>query len=142
MQQQGQKIKNIIKAKHLLQSGVARMAGISEAHFSKIVSGAPTTNETITRIAEILGVTPEYLMDTSRPFNLGDTIPEDAIAVKPVTTQKAEPLSETAALIRIIEKLAGSDSKAVEAAIQSIMKEVADMRGDIAEIKKNLKDGK
>lgn len=104
MQKIGQKVKAIAKAKGLFLVKVGEYAGWSKTGFSrKINSGEPFDKKSLTKIAEYLGVKPSFLTDTSRPFNLGDTIPEDAVA------EKTTPITEATDPVKALMELAQNE---------------------------------
>ena len=104
MQTQGEKIKNLAKAKGLKQRAILTHIGWTVSGFSRKVNhGKGFDQKDLAEIAAFLGVKPEYLRDTSRPFNLGDTIPADAVA------EKTTPITEATDPVKALMELAQNE---------------------------------
>jgi len=77
----GIKLQNLLKSKDLKQQALAKAMGIGAIHLSKrIGQEAKFSFSQISKAANFLGVKPEWLADPSRPFNVGDTLPQDTIS--------------------------------------------------------------
>lgn len=75
------KIQNLLKTKDLKQKALAKAMEIGERHLSKKIGWEMDFSQPqIVAAAAFLGVTESFLKDESRPFNLGDEIPSDAVA--------------------------------------------------------------
>ena len=101
-QNQAQKINALIGHLGLKQSVIAKKIGVHHTSMSrKVQTGTPYTNEVLEKISMELGVTVAFLRDTSRIYNEGDPIPEDAILKPPPEAQG--DLSDTISKLMAIQ---------------------------------------
>lgn len=132
MQQQGERIKNLVKALGLKQGYVAQKAGISSTHMSRIVDGANSTPETMLKIADVLGLRVEYVTDLSKPFNRGDTIPADAYMTHaPDPKQEEEEKDPYLILLSDLRKRAADKD-------QDFKNDIEELKTELSEIKQLL----
>jgi transcriptional regulator with XRE-family HTH domain len=146
-QTQGSKIKQIAKKKGLHMKWLANKAGWSEAGLSrKINSGDVFTREQLTMFSNLLGVTIEYLQDTSRVLGPKDQIPEDAIWHKPPEQDDPQnELSGTLSKLMEIQLKNISHNQAMQLVqenkiLAEAVRNVTDMVGDLMEEVRQLKE--
>ena len=94
MQTQGAKIKEIAKKRGLQMKWIAENSGWSEAGLSrKVNSGDFFTIAQLSEFSNLLGVTVEYIQDTSRVYSSKTPIPADAILKPPPPdTRDTDPI--------------------------------------------------
>lgn len=102
---QGQKIMNLAKTTGKKALGIAKFIKWSKSGFSrKVNSSQRFDSETLEKIAAYLGVTAQYLQDESRPHEIGDPIPEDALVQPLIKTERQEDSPVFSALAILAER--------------------------------------
>ena len=102
---QGEKLINLIGQLGLKQNVVARNIGYHPVTLSKKAKdGSKFPKAMLEKLSIELGITVDYLADTSRPYYEGDTIPEDAIRSKTPPAKPAPDTNPVAALMILAQK--------------------------------------
>ena len=141
MQHISEKLTELLSAKGIFQKDFAPEVGYDYRHLNRKISlKSAWSARKVALAAKFLGVTPEYLLDESRPYYHGDPIPPDALA-KP-TPKPADP-SGGDALAAVIEiaKRQFDELKGVAARTESTSSsdQAVDILSNILEEMKSLR---
>lgn len=105
MQQQGEKIQNLLKKIKRNQIWLAEKVGYTPVTVSKrLAPGGHWPKDRLRKVADALGVKMDYLLDRSRPYYLGDDIPEDVIVINETELEAAEAIKQMNDRLSLLER--------------------------------------